>query len=608
MSLPPEIPALGNRLSFEGALCTVRYVGTVEGTTGRWLGVEWDDPTRGKHAGEHKGMKYFQCKSKHPTAGSFIRPGRIADKPLGFLEAAHAKYVSDTPITHTASGTGTTAPGPIRFNGKVVEEVGFEKIRKLLAELQELRFVLLDGMCMRGVLADLNAPTSERQAELENIKRTCPKITELDLSRNLLQDWAEVTDICLQLDELKVLKLNGNRFEIIEETRTLDGVSQLSLDETLLTWQEIVKISKLFPSLKILSLSTNQLSGIPIPLTSTITELNLSFNDFESLDALRSLASLPNLDKLSLRGNKISRVYSASSDSGESQNQTNLVFSPTLTSLDISRNQIDSWSFVNSLSRVFPGLSTLRISDNPLYNQPPASSQVTNAPEKPMTVDEAFMLTLARLGNLKILNYSKITPQDRLNGELYYIGLIRKELSLFPADAEQRILSAHPRYRELCEIYELPDLKKKERPDEGEPTFNPLSLAARLVTFTFHMPSSQPDHPPSEFKKDIPRSFDIYRIKAIVSREFNLPPLRFRLIWETDEWDPVEQATAEEDEWDSEEECEGDKRGLPSAGHMFDKERKKFVRREEEFVDSTKEVGFWLRDDIRAVRVRVEPF
>lgn len=55
----------GQRLSFEGALCTVRYIGEVEGTKGDWLGVEWDDPTRGKHSGEHKGVKYFTCNNPY---------------------------------------------------------------------------------------------------------------------------------------------------------------------------------------------------------------------------------------------------------------------------------------------------------------------------------------------------------------------------------------------------------------------------------------------------------------------------------------------------------------------------------------------------------------
>jgi dynactin complex subunit len=51
----------GQRLSFDGALCTVRYIGKVEGTKDDWLGVEWDDPTRGRHSGEHQGIEYFQC-------------------------------------------------------------------------------------------------------------------------------------------------------------------------------------------------------------------------------------------------------------------------------------------------------------------------------------------------------------------------------------------------------------------------------------------------------------------------------------------------------------------------------------------------------------------
>lgn len=52
---------IGQRLSFDGQLCTVRYHGEVKDTKGEWLGVEWDDPTRGKHAGEHAGTQYFQC-------------------------------------------------------------------------------------------------------------------------------------------------------------------------------------------------------------------------------------------------------------------------------------------------------------------------------------------------------------------------------------------------------------------------------------------------------------------------------------------------------------------------------------------------------------------
>ena len=52
----------GRRLSFSGVQCTVRYAGPVEGTKGYWLGVEWDDPSRGKHDGSHSGVRYFECR------------------------------------------------------------------------------------------------------------------------------------------------------------------------------------------------------------------------------------------------------------------------------------------------------------------------------------------------------------------------------------------------------------------------------------------------------------------------------------------------------------------------------------------------------------------
>lgn len=54
----------GKRLCTKGNLCTVRYVGEVRGKPGRWLGVEWDDATRGKHSGTHEGVKYFECKCR----------------------------------------------------------------------------------------------------------------------------------------------------------------------------------------------------------------------------------------------------------------------------------------------------------------------------------------------------------------------------------------------------------------------------------------------------------------------------------------------------------------------------------------------------------------
>lgn len=49
------------RVSYNGSLCTVRWRGEIEGLKGQWLGVEWDDPSRGKHDGVYAGNRYFTC-------------------------------------------------------------------------------------------------------------------------------------------------------------------------------------------------------------------------------------------------------------------------------------------------------------------------------------------------------------------------------------------------------------------------------------------------------------------------------------------------------------------------------------------------------------------
>jgi hypothetical protein len=53
---------IGQRLSLKSQTCTVRYMGPVADKQGQWLGVEWDDASRGKHDGTHQGVSYFKCR------------------------------------------------------------------------------------------------------------------------------------------------------------------------------------------------------------------------------------------------------------------------------------------------------------------------------------------------------------------------------------------------------------------------------------------------------------------------------------------------------------------------------------------------------------------
>jgi hypothetical protein len=143
-----------------------------------------------------------------------VRPSRPSDPPRGFAEALRDKYASEfeQELAHHASveGEGEGDAGQknaIEISGKVVEEVGFDKIRKQLAELAELRIVLVDGMCVVGVLPSYEPDQSLVEQACQEIMQTCPKIIELDLSRSLLSRWRDVWQICDSLKQLKRLRL-----------------------------------------------------------------------------------------------------------------------------------------------------------------------------------------------------------------------------------------------------------------------------------------------------------------------------------------------------------------------------------------------------------------
>ncbi|KAL4808278.1 hypothetical protein BDV18DRAFT_134585 [Aspergillus unguis] len=596
-------PWVNQRRSYDGNLCTIRYVGKVEGTSGEWLGVEWDDPTRGKHSGQHQGVRYFTCSRNHPTAGSFVRPSRPADSPRGFLDALRTKYVSGPEQSQAGDGAnaGSQIGKPIEFGSKIAEEVGFDKIRKQLAELEELKIVLLDGLRVAGVLAQMQDASREQIDEARReIERTCPKIVELDLSWNMLTTWKDVADICSPLKRLKHLRLNGNRLGSAEEGLSFDGVQELHLDDTLLPWEQVAKVAAQFPSITWLSASANQITSIPVPISNHLTTLVLENNDISSLSSIKALASLPKLKHLSIRGNHIDNITSAVSQDDSFQ------FPGSLQSVDLSRNKISSWLFINKLPDIFPGLLKLRVSDNPLYNQAVAPSSVTGMPEKPMTVDEAYMLTLCRISKLQVLNYSTISAKDRSNGELYYLSLIGKELSASPEAAESDILKKHPRYHELCQVHGEPLIQRATKVTGSGGAVHPRSVAARLVRMVFHLCQNEPGQKHSEIikVKEIPRSYDTYQVKALVSRLFNLTPFGFRLVWETDELDPVSKENMDiEDEWDSDDEG---REGTQGQNALDTGDDAKFVKREVELVDTTKDIGFWFQPDLVEARVRVE--
>lgn len=132
---------------------------------------------------------------KSPTAASFVRPTRPAEKPRTFLQAVQEKYAGEV----TADQKPISLGPQVIISGKVAEEIGFDKIRKQQAQLHELKIVIVDGLRVDSA--------SSADAKEKPIREVCPKVTELALSRNLFVDLDPIVEICSHLDELRGLRL-----------------------------------------------------------------------------------------------------------------------------------------------------------------------------------------------------------------------------------------------------------------------------------------------------------------------------------------------------------------------------------------------------------------
>lgn len=53
---------IGKRIECGDHYGTIKFVGPVEGHPGIWLGVDWDDPERGKHNGTVNNVHYFDAR------------------------------------------------------------------------------------------------------------------------------------------------------------------------------------------------------------------------------------------------------------------------------------------------------------------------------------------------------------------------------------------------------------------------------------------------------------------------------------------------------------------------------------------------------------------
>lgn len=488
MEQVPE-DAVGRQVLCDGERATVRYVGTVPPTTGLWLGVEWDNPERGKHDGSHEEVRYFTC--SHPTGGSFVRPKK-ASFGVDYLSAVKQRYEMEL---QDAIGDEVT------ISTKTVKMVGFESI----VEKQRLENLTEIALMNCGV----SGPGPENE-----IRKNTPNVVSLDLSGNLLSSWEVVAAITEQLEELQVLYLSHNRLRISSNpsnmSHAFSHLRVLMLNGCAITWSQVLQCAPMWPQIEELVLKDNDITELkrPVDVLQGLKVLDLSNNNLTQGSVLQ-LSHLPRLEKLNLCSTGLSDIQFNDTLPG-----TKTSAFPALKILLLDDNKITEWAVVNELDKL-RALVQLSCCRNPLMDS-----------EK--NRETTWQLLIARISQLEILNRSQVLQVDRRGAELDYCKKFgrawlqaggHRDPTLNRPSAE--FIAQHPRYLTLIQKYGAPDeAELKEQ--------KPFALKDQLLTITFECPE---DTERKSIQKKLPDSMIVQKVKGLLCRLLKLPGAELQLTY-----------------------------------------------------------------------------
>ncbi|KAM8813672.1 tubulin-specific chaperone E isoform 4-T4 [Rhynchonycteris naso] len=485
---------IGRRVEVNGEHATVRFYGTVPPVAGLWLGVEWDNPERGKHDGSHDGTRYFQC--RHPTGGSFIRLHK-ANFGVDFLTALRKRYVlKDRPEEDDGEQV-------VMIGNRPVKTIGFDSVLKKQSQLSNLQEITLRG-CTVSCAGDKGS-----------IAQACPHIRDVDLSKNLLSVWDEVTDIADQLRCLEVLNLRENKLRFPSGSssppRKFSALKVLVLSQTGITWAEVLHCAAAWPALQELYLESNNISisERPVDVLQMVKLLDLSSNQLIDENQLLLIADLPRLEHLILSNTGISSLHFPDAGIGC---KTSMF--PSLQHLVVNDNGISQWSFINELDKL-QSLHSLSCLRNPLTEGNRA---------------ETLQFIIARIGQLRTLNRCQILPEERRGAELDYRKAFGNEWKKAGGHQDpdknrphEEFLAAHPRYQSLCLKYGAPE--------DGElKTQQAFLLRNQLLTLQIKCPNRLDQ---KVLEKQLPEHMTIQKVKGLLSRLLRVPVSDLLLSYES---------------------------------------------------------------------------
>ncbi|KAF6214267.1 hypothetical protein GE061_009007 [Apolygus lucorum] len=466
-----QSPFVGQRVEVAGSRGTILYVGPVPPTKGTWLGVDWDDPSRGKHDGIHGGHRYFQA--RYSTSGSLVRKEKVN---LGqtVIDAVKERYGGDEQIMDEREKEEIQRA----FKASLFEMVGFERL-----SCENYESLTVVGLREHRVSS---------ASEPGDLSKMCPLVEYLDLSRNLLNSWETVAHITTGLTRLSILDLSENRlrhegYDLEKFKDAFRRVKFINLTRMEYNWEEIVTCAVMWPNINKLEASFNNitsLSTLPSHLLQNLVSLNIEGNNIKSWSEVEKLGKLPLLEYLNICNVGLTKI---------TIDENSRVF-PSLRYLLLSENYINNWESISELNKL-PSLSELRFRLNPVLEG--------------IDRGTARQIVIARLERLKILNTQEIPLDERRGAEYDYLKNNTRTWMETKSEPQSRaaFLQLHPRYLELSKRYgEI---------EEGEIAVVSTSLKSFLKEVILV-------NGPLTLTKKLSPDMTVSRVKSLARRLFNI--------------------------------------------------------------------------------------
>jgi len=452
---------IGRRVEYKGQRGTVRYYGPLRHQTDHpkakdtWIGVEWDDTSKGTHNGTVNGFKYFDCAKE--TGCSLIRY-QVANFGIPLIIAAKERYKSYEEMTEEEKKAESRTEQEMyvdttkKSKKLAVKLVGKDKAYSKISDLANLKEVALQSMQISSI-DDGSGLLTKLFTSLES----------LYLDGNLLYDWEQYFQILWQLPTLHTISLTNNKFQkpspefiasLPKEKLIHPNLRVVSFIDMGLCWEDVDILLPSFELLEELWLSHNKCSTISttykvrVEYLPNLTSLNLEDNKLSQWEDIEAFGVLPKLTDLVLSMNNIRFIPQPKGFKNVSQ-------------LLIEENLIDNWESINNLN-LFTNLARLRITDNPLEN-----------------VNERGRIRqqiIARVKGLTWLNLSIVRPTDRKDAELIYIKTAWEDYVNAAKDKYSQINTKEEvKDRSKLEKYMKEEFKEKDYMEDKHPRWAELT-------------------------------------------------------------------------------------------------------------------------------------